>query len=164
MERVGETEIRHSMVNCTKGEASGITLPAGLAGLDWGAIDVLGWRDGRAPQRGYLVTWRDGAPLGVVLRAADSRMSRARAAVCMLCRSGRPADAVSLFTARRAGAAGRAGNTVGTYLCADLSCAHNVRLVKGSASLQLDPGLSTEEKIAGLRQRLDAFLTEVLRA
>ena len=64
---------------------------------------------------------------GVVLRAADGT-SRARSAMCNLCHTMQPADQVSLFTARKAGEAGAHGDSVGTYICADLSCHENVRL------------------------------------
>lgn len=163
MERLTDKDIRRSMVNCSRGEAAGMTLPRDLDALDWENLDFLGWRDARAPLRGYLVRWRDGGPAGVALRAAESRMSRRVSAVCMLCRSGRSADTVSLFTARRAGEAGRGGNTVGTYICADLSCCANVRIDRPTESVQPDPGLDTGQRIAGLLTRLDAFVDEVLR-
>ena len=88
---------------------------------------MLGWRDPKAPLRGYLVTEVDEEPVGLAVRAADTRMSSRTAAMCLLCQTGRSGDAVSLFTARRAGEAGRNGNTVGTYICADLGCSHRVR-------------------------------------
>ena len=56
----------------------------------------------------------------LAVRAADSRMSSGTAVMCLLCQTGQSGDAVSLFTARRTGEAGRNGNTVGTYICADL--------------------------------------------
>jgi hypothetical protein len=163
MQRLTEKDIRRSMVNCSRGEATSMALPRNLDVLDWDNLEFLGWRDPKAPLRGYLIQHRDTGPVGVSLRAAESRMSRAVSAVCMLCRSGRSGDTVSLFAARRAGAAGRDGNTVGTYICADLTCSANVRLDKPTASLQPDPGRSPEERIAGLQTRLAAFIDEVLR-
>jgi hypothetical protein len=160
---MAERDIRLSMVNCSRSEVAKLTLPRELDALAWDDLDFLGWRDPRAPLRGYLVQWREDRPVGVQLRAAESTMSRKVAAVCLLCRSGRSGDSVSLFTARRAGPAGRDGNTVGTYICADLTCSRNVRIEAPSAQIQPDPGLSTEQRIAGLRTRLGAFLDEVLR-
>ena len=47
--------------------------------------------------------------------------------MCLLCQTAQGGDSVSLFTARRTGKAGRIGNTVGTYICADLGCSARVR-------------------------------------
>ncbi|SDZ11331.1 FBP C-terminal treble-clef zinc-finger [Micromonospora pattaloongensis] len=164
MERVTEQQIRRSMVNCSRGEASGMSLPKELDQLDWASWDFLGWRDAKAPLRGYIVGWRDGQPVGMALRAADSTMGRARSAMCSLCRSVHSADAVSLFTARRAGAAGRNGNTVGIYICADLACSAHMRVKKPGAPIQPDQGIDLAERSRALLARLDAFLDDVLRA
>ncbi|GIH17255.1 hypothetical protein Raf01_54270 [Rugosimonospora africana] len=150
------------MVNCSRGEAASMTLPRELAAVDWGTLDFLGWRDPKAPLRGYLVVWRDGKAVGVQLRAAESKMSGRVAAMCSLCRTGQPASNVSLFVARRTGQAGRNGNTVGTYICADLVCCRNVRLDKPSATLHPDPGLTIDERVERLRTRTDSFIDEVL--
>ncbi|MFQ1002118.1 FBP domain-containing protein [Modestobacter sp. SSW1-42] len=107
----------------------------------------------------------DDAVVGLAVRAADSRMSSRRGAMCLLCHTVQPADRISLFTARRVGEAGRNGNTVGTYVCADLDCAHRVLAVPPSAlslpeELQL---LAVAEQAEGLRRRLRGFAADVLR-
>jgi len=160
-----EAAIRRSMVNCSRSEAAALTPPRDLGDLDWAGMDVLGWRDPKAELRGYLVHEQDGQPVGVALRAADTRMSSRRAAMCLLCHEVQSAAAVSLFTARRAGAAGRNGNTVGTYICADLDCAHRALEVPATAR-HLDEELqavAVAERAEGLRQRLQAFTADVLR-
>ncbi|WP_163892939.1 FBP domain-containing protein, partial [Proteus mirabilis] len=81
---------------------------------EWDHLDFLAWRDPRTRGRGYLVTERDGEITGVVLRAAEGT-SRARSAMCNLCHTMQPGDQVALFTARKAGRAGEAGDSVGTY-------------------------------------------------
>jgi hypothetical protein len=78
MERLTEQAIRRSMVNCSRGEAASMVLPQGLGAFDWDSSEYLGWRDPKAPQRGYIVHWSDGRPVGIALRAAGSRMSRRR--------------------------------------------------------------------------------------
>ncbi|MFC7758891.1 FBP domain-containing protein [Catellatospora bangladeshensis] len=135
-----EAQIRRAMSNCSRGDASAMTLPKDFAERDWPSLTFLGWRDPKLDQRGYVLRWRDGKPVGLLLRAAGSSMSRGRAAMCLLCQAVRTADEVTLFTARRAGDAGRRGDTVGTYMCAALNCL---------------PG-------DDLATRLDAFLDEVL--
>jgi hypothetical protein len=87
MRPLTEQQVRRSFVNCSKGEANGLALPKGFDDLNWAELEVLGWRDPKAPLRGYLVLEDDDEPLGSAVRAADTRMA---------------GDAVSLFTAERA--------------------------------------------------------------
>jgi hypothetical protein len=124
---ISEPQLRRSFVNCSRGEAKAMTLPRGLPDTAWDDLVVLGRRDPEAPLRGYLVLEREGGPVGVALRAADSRMSARTTAMCLLCQTAQAGSDVSLFTARRAGEAGRNGNTVGTYICGDLGCAARAR-------------------------------------
>ena len=158
-----EQQLRRSLVNCSKGEANSATLPRDLADLPWDELEVLGWRDPKAPLRGYLVVQREGRPVGIALRAAESRMSVRRTVMCLLCQSTHSGDAVSLFTARRAGAAGRNGDTVGTYVCADLGCAARTRTEIPPWLRERDPAEVGEERVAELRERVTAFLDAVLR-
>ncbi len=101
--------------------------------------------------------------MGIALRAADTRMSARRSVMCLLCQSAQSGDAVSLFTARRAGEAGRNGNTVGTYVCADLACATRARSEIPPWLRERDPAEVGEERVAELRERVTAFLDAVLR-
>lgn len=78
------------------------------------------------------------------MRAADTRMSSWTAAMCLLCQTAQSGDAVSLFTARRSGAADRSGNTVGTYKCAD-----RVRTEIPPWLLDRDPAEVVAERVAG---------------
>jgi FBP C-terminal treble-clef zinc-finger len=160
-----DAAIRRSLLNCSRGEAAALTLPRDFAALDWSAFDVLGWRDPRAALRGYLIREGNGQPVGIALRAAETRMSARRSAMCLLCHTVQTADRVSLFTARRAGGAGRNGNTVGTYICADLRCAGRVLTVPPSAR-HLSEELrarAVDDQRAALRQRLTSFTADVLR-
>ena len=165
MHALTESAIRRSLVNCSRSEAAAMVPPRDLADLDWPSLDVLGWRDPRAELRGYLVHEQEDGVVGIALRAADTKMSSRRGAMCMLCHEVQSAAAVSLFTARRVGEAGRNGNTVGTYMCADLDCAHRALEVPTTAR-HLDEelqALAAAERAEGLRQRLRAFTGDVLR-
>jgi hypothetical protein len=164
MQPLAERDIRRSFVNCSKGEAERANLPVDLAGLPWADLDFLGWRDPGAPQLAYLVAERDGQLTGVALRApaAGKRNFTARS-MCSLCLTTRTASGVALMTARRTGAAGRQGNSVGQYLCTDLACSLYVRGRRDSAgSAELDETLSQDDKIARMLVNLDAFLEKVL--
>ena len=116
-----------------------------------------------APLRGYLVAERGGGPVGVAVRAADTRMSGRTTAMCLLCHTAQAGSDVSLFTARRAGEAGRGGNTVGTYMCADLGCAIRARTEIPPWLRARDPDEVAAERTAELEQRVHGFLDSVLR-
>ncbi|UNO40283.1 FBP domain-containing protein [Streptomyces sp. MST-110588] len=164
MDAVDENEIRASFVNCSKGEAKRINLPAGLDAMPWRDLDFLGWRDPGAPDRSYLVAPREGGLVGVTLRVPQGvRRSFTKTTVCSLCVTGHPGSGVALLAARRAGAAGRQGNTVGTYICADLACSLYVRGKKKSELAgSYEETLPLEERIARMAGNLDAFLDKVL--
>ncbi|WP_029431085.1 FBP domain-containing protein [Blastococcus sp. URHD0036] len=161
MEPLTEPQIRRSFVNCSKGEANAVTLPRDLDQLPWADLELLGWRDAKAPLRGYLVVPGEGRPVGISLRAADTKMSGRTAAMCLLCQTAQPGDAISLFTARRVGEAGRNGNTVGTYICADLGCAQRVRTEIPQWLRERDPDEVVAERTAELRRRVHGFLESV---
>ncbi|MGV9263995.1 FBP domain-containing protein [Kitasatospora sp. NPDC003701] len=162
MNPLSENEIRGSFVNCSKGEARRLNLPRGLAELPWEHLDFLGWRDQGAPDRAYLVAEHGGELVGVTLRVPSVRRSLTKTNVCSLCLSAHAGSGVALLAARRAGVAGREGNTVGTYICADLACSLYLRGLKKSALVsRAEESLSQEELIARTVANLDAFLTKV---
>jgi hypothetical protein len=158
-----EQQVRRSFVNCSRGEANGLALPKGFEDVEWAESEMLGWRDPKAPLRGYLVLELDGEPLGIAVRAADTRMSSRTAAMCLLCQTAQAGDAVSLFTARRTGEAGRNGNTVGTYICADLACSHRVRTEIPPWLQDRNPAEVVAERAAELQERVLGFVDAVRR-
>ncbi|MGY1717934.1 FBP domain-containing protein [Blastococcus sp. SYSU DS0552] len=158
-----EAEIRRSFVNCSRGEAKTLTLPADFGELDWSEQVVLGWRGPKVPLRGYLVAQVDDETVGIAVRAAESRMSSRTTAMCLLCQTAQPGDGVSLFTARRTGDAGRNGNTVGTYICADLRCSVRVRTEIPPWLQERDPDEVVAERSWELEERVRGFLESVRR-
>ncbi|UOE43878.1 FBP domain-containing protein [Agromyces larvae] len=162
MRPLGEDEIRESFVNATDLELEQLELPIERLVLDWDRVDALAWRDRRFRHRGYLVTLIDERAVGLVLRAANGGGSRFRAAICNLCHTQQPADQVTMFSARRVGEAGERGDTVGTYLCADLSCQENVRLHPPLAPAEVRK-VTEDMRVAGLRRRTLAFVEGVLQ-
>ncbi|MEV4433465.1 FBP domain-containing protein [Streptomyces sp. NPDC049555] len=165
MEPLGDHAIRASFVNCSKGEARRINLPRGLAELPWEDLDFLGWRDPGAPDRGYLVVERGGDLVGVTLRVPQGGpRSFTKTTMCSLCLTGHPGSGVSLLAARRVGASGREGNTVGAYMCADLACPLYVRGKKVPLlTMRYKESLSLEERLQRMRTHLDEFLEKVLQ-
>jgi hypothetical protein len=162
MKPVSEQQIRGSFVNCSKGEARRLHLPRALPELPWADLDFLGWRDPGAPERGYLVADRRGELVGVTLRfAQEARRSFTKSTICSICVTPHAGTGVALFTAPRVGAAGRQGNTVGTYMCADLACSLYVRGKKQTEAGTRFETLTDEERIVRAVVNLEAFLDKV---
>lgn len=165
MRPITEEEIRRSFVNCSKGEAQRLAVPRDLDAQPWDDLDFLGWRDPGAPDRGYLVTDRDDGLVGVTLRAAPkAARGFTTRSMCSLCLTTHTSGGVSLMTARRAGAAGRQGNTVGQYLCSDLACSLYVRgRRKSVVGAEIEETITVGEKVARARRNLTTFLGSVLK-
>jgi hypothetical protein len=154
-------EIRRSFVNSSKSLVKAMTLPRDFAELPWESLDYLGWRDPKAPARGYLVVPREAGITGIAVNTAASGKPRRGTGLCDLCSTAHQITEVSLFVARRAGSAGKAGNTVGTYICADLACSLYVRGLRDPEVPQGDtvhPEIRTER----LTERLESFVGRVL--
>ncbi|MDT0165768.1 FBP domain-containing protein [Actinotalea sp. AC32] len=162
-----EQQIRTSFVNASRREASQATLPD-LSSTPWERLDYLGWRDRRAPLSAYVVLELEGRPVGVLLRAGDRDTARARRrAVCAWCTDVVVTEDVSLYVARRAGASGRRGNTIGTLVCTEFVCSANVRRRPTRAEAGTDAehvrAAIVERRVADLRERSARFVEEVLQ-
>ncbi|MBC6456545.1 FBP domain-containing protein [Actinomadura sp. HBU206391] len=164
MRPLNANEIRGSFVNCSKGEAQRLSLPKGLADLPWADLDFLGWRDPGAPERGQLVAEHHGRLTGVTLRVpANGPKGAMKTSVCSICLTPHTASGVSLQVAPRVGAAGRRGNTVGAYMCADLACPLYVRGKKTpDLGARYQEALTVEEQVTRALGNLEAFLDKVL--
>lgn len=159
MRPLAEQDIRNSFVNCSKGEAKRVSLPRDLDERPWDDLDFLGWRDPGAPDRSYLVTEREGDLVGVTFRFPSSRRGFLHRSMCSLCLTTHPGGGVSLMTARKTGAAGREGNSVGLYMCTDLACSLYVRGMKAPGpGSRFEESLTVEEQIARTRGNLSSFL------
>lgn len=164
MRSLTEQDIRGSFVNCSKGEAKRLFVPRDLGELAWEDLDFLGWRDPGAPDRTYLVAERtdQGRLVGVALRFQPAQRGYLHRSMCSLCLTTHPRGGVSLMTARRAGAAGREGNSVGAYMCADLACSLYLRGRKVPESgMRIEETLTLDEQIARTLGNLYAFLDKV---
>ncbi|MFI6374211.1 FBP domain-containing protein [Streptomyces sp. NPDC050546] len=162
MKPLTEKDIRTSFINCSKGEAKRLAVPRDLAERPWDDLDFLGWRDPGAPDRSYLVTERDGRLVGVTMRFQPAQRGPLQRSMCSLCLTTHPRGGVSLMTARKAGAAGREGNSVGVYMCTDLACSLYVRGKKVPESgSRLEESLTLAEQIDRTTDGLAAFLDKL---
>ncbi|WP_136520599.1 FBP domain-containing protein [Cellulomonas telluris] len=164
MHALTEKQIRNAFVNASRREANQATLPD-LDALDWDRLDYLGWRDRKAPLSAYVVLEVAEEPVGVLLRASEGTRARRRA-VCAWCEDVVVTDDVTLYVARRGGASGRRGNTIGTLLCTDFLCSANVRRPPTRTEAGSDVDAVREaivaRRVAGLRERSTRFVREVL--
>lgn len=162
MRSLTEHDIRNSFVNCSKGEAKRLSVPRDLAERPWDDLDFLGWRDPGAPDRSYLVAEREGRLVGLAMRFQTAQRGFLQRSMCSLCLTTHPRGGVSLMTARKAGAAGREGNSVGAYMCTDLACSLYLRGKKVPESgTRFDESLTLQEQIVRTRGHLAAFLDKV---
>jgi hypothetical protein len=162
MRAVTEREIRASFVNCSKGEAKRLSIPRDLAGRAFDDLDFLGWRDQGAADRAYLVAEQGDGLVGVTLRRA-APPAGARRTMCSLCLTTHAGDGVALMTARKAGREGQQGNSVGSYLCADLACSLYLRgRLEPAPGSRLPESLPLDQQVARTLVNLTAFLDRVL--
>jgi hypothetical protein len=156
MEPLTDKQIREAICNCSRGERNRLNLPD-LTSLAWEDLDVLGWRDPKAPQRGYLVTPTEEGPVGVMVRAPETRVRRM--AQCLLCQTVHQ-DNVSLMVAPKAGSR---GNSIGTYVCTDLGCSAHLRASLRPTRQLPDPTPVIAARGEELRARLRGFIASVQR-
>jgi hypothetical protein len=166
MDPLTERDIRASFVNCTQGEAKRLHVPRDLAQRPWADLDFLGWRDPAAADRGYLVVPGKAdadKPVGIAVRATTGQSGVAQRNMCSICLTTHTGGGVALMVARKAGPAGRQGNTVGVYMCTDLDCPLYVRRIKTSKAVggRLPESLTLDEQIARTLDKLAAFVDRV---
>ncbi|MDN4615306.1 FBP domain-containing protein [Leifsonia sp. F6_8S_P_1B] len=154
-----EAQLRASFVNTSQRERAAIAMPD-LDAVDWNALDYLGWRDRKLPTVGYVVTIVDDRPVGIMLRQADGGV-RARPQ-CSWCEDVHLPNEVVFFIAKRAGKAGRDGNTLGTLVCAGFECSANVRKRPPVAYLGFDVEAARQQRIDVLRDRVTTFARRVV--
>lgn len=154
-------EIRASFANLDTQDVDHIPLP-GLHEVVWEDREFLGWRDPSLTARGYLVHDSAAGPIGIVLRAADGGLGRGLPAMCSLCHATQPAAQVSLWSAPRAGRAGRDGSSIGTYICDDLGCPHIIRMLPRSSPWAIEEGDLLQARSIGLLERVMSFSANVL--
>lgn len=155
-----EQQIRTSFVNASHKEVNDLTLPLDFDSIAWDRLDHFGWRDRKSPRRAYVVAWLGDALIGIVLtRANAAPRSRAQ---CSWCQDITLTNEVVFYGAKRAGQAGRRGDTVGTLICGDFGCTANARKRPPMAYIGFDVEAAKEKQILGLGERVRGFISEVL--
>ncbi|TXN30630.1 FBP domain-containing protein [Lacisediminihabitans profunda] len=154
-----EKDLRGSFVNASLRERTALTLPPEFASLAWDNLDYLGWRDRKLPNVGYVVIALDSVPVGVMVRRADSK-PRSRAQ-CSWCEDVHLPNDVVLFSVKRAGQAGRNGDTMATFVCAEFECSANVRKRPPVAYVGFDVEAARQRRITTLGEHVRRFVRSV---
>jgi len=159
MQTLTESFIRGAFINASRKETKELSLPFGFddfTDVTWQQLDFLGWRDQKFARRAYVMLPRlDGDPVGIALKQAEAS-PRSRA-MCDWCRDVRLPNDVVFWSAKRAGEAGRRGNTVGVLVCRDFECSRNVRNDPPPAYEGYDVAAARVRRIDELRLRVAAF-------
>lgn len=153
-----ENAIRASFLNASQRERKAIPMPD-LDAVVWDDLDYLGWRDAKLTHVGYVVVPGDDGPVGILLREAEQR-TRTRPQ-CAWCEDVTLPNDVVFFSARRAGAAGRNGNTIGTLVCEQFECSANVRKLPPLAYLGYDVEAARQRRIEALRVNVRRFADDL---
>lgn len=160
MKPVTERDIRSSFINCSKGDAKRMPVPRDLDDRPWDDLDFLGWSAPSLPGRCYVVVPHDDWVVGVALRYETGGSGRAQ--MCAICLTTHTGSGVSLMTAHKAGESGRRGNSIGTYMCTDLTCSLYARNKKTPAlGTRYREDLTHEEKAERVRDNMDAFIARL---
>ncbi|MCW4457233.1 FBP domain-containing protein [Microbacterium sp. MPKO10] len=153
-----EKQIRSSFVNATKRERTQLSIPD-LDAQPWESLDFLGWRDTKFPKLGYVVAMVDDTPTGILLKLAEGRtLSRPQ---CSWCEDVTLPNDVVFYVAKRAGDAGRKGDTVGTLACANFECNVNARRTPVSAYIGFDVEAAKQQRMDALRSNITRFVAGV---
>lgn len=156
---VSDADIRSSFLNASRSERKDLTLPPDFDSIEWDKLVFLGWRDPKLPLLGYVVVELDGVNVGLLLRQAESRpVSRAQ---CSWCADVQLPNDVVMFGAKRAGDAGRRGDTVGTLVCAHFECSVNVRRRPPTAYIGFDVEAARQRRIEALRDNVRGFARSI---
>ena len=155
-----ERAIRASFINASRKEVSSLTLPAGGDAWDFGALDFLGWSDPKSPRRAYIVAPDEaGDAVGILMQQTEQRvLARAQ---CSWCDDVTLRNDVQFFAARKAGAAGRRGDVLGTLICENFACSANVRRLPPLAYEGFDREAARAARILRLQQHVQGFIREV---
>lgn len=159
MRTLTDSQIRDSFLNASRSERKNMSLPPDIDQLAWDDIDFLGWKDPKFPNIGYVVVDLDGEPVGLLLRQTETR-ARSRPQ-CSWCADVQLPNDVVFYAAKRAGDAGRRGDTVGTLICEHFECSRNVRRLPPSAYLGFDREAARDRRIEALRQHVQGFVRDI---
>ena len=104
-------------------------------------------------------TNRHEVPVGLLLRERKGKMSTRPQ--CSWCNDVQLPNDVAFFSTKRAGQAGRNGDTIGILACANFECSANVRKLPSVAYIGFDVEAARQRRIEALGEHVRNFLRDV---
>ncbi|MEH3143319.1 MAG: FBP domain-containing protein, partial [Mycobacterium kyogaense] len=141
-------------------EIKKVTFATDFDTVEFDALEYYGWTDPKIPRRAYLVIERTDGPVALLVNRAASK-PRGRT-MCTWCNDVTLSEDAVLYTVRRAGAAGRRGDTLGTLICSDFGCSRNVRRLPPAFHKGTDLDLIRAQQVDELRRKVHGFVDRVL--
>jgi hypothetical protein len=160
MQPLTQQQIIDSIRGATRSEIKRVTFAAEFDETNFDALDFYGWRDRKIPRRGYICAPYQGDVVTLLLTQTDAVPKRR--AMCTWCRDVNLTSTAVMFSTRRAGSAGRRGDTIGVLVCEDFSCPRNARRLPPAFHKGTDLDALRAEAVAGLRLRVEAFVANAL--
>ncbi|MGJ9412280.1 FBP domain-containing protein [Aeromicrobium sp. CF4.19] len=154
-----QAQVRLAFVNSSRSRAAAVTFPRPWPLERVEDRDFLGWRDPKAPQRAYVVVPRGDAVVAIELRLPPGGPA-GRRTMCDWCQTTDAPGGARLAVAQRAGARGRAGDTVGTYVCEDFDCSLRARVALEPHQVSVSG--APDRRVPDLVGRVDGFVARVL--
>ncbi|MEZ5211074.1 FBP domain-containing protein [Gordonia sp. PP30] len=160
MQSLTQEQILAAFRGATKSELDRVSFPLDFDRVDFERREFYAWRDRKAPRRAYLVVPHDDGPVALILNRSMAKSPRR--VMCAWCRDVDVDEDAVLYTARRVGARGRRGDSVGVLVCESFGCNRNVRKLPPAYHKGTDLDAIRESQIAELRRRVGAFVAEVV--
>lgn len=154
-----EPEVFEAFLNVEAEELRLVALPPDFVLVDWDYLDFFAWRDPSGSKRGFVLVEDHGGFAAVMMQMSGP--GAGRSGMCNICHTMQPGNQVGLFSARRAGEPGHRGDSIGTYMCADLSCHDNVRLAHPLAPNEVRAPGQVDFRLDGTRRRMESFVGRV---
>lgn len=159
MQPLTPKSLRDSFVNTSKREAAEAIPPFRLEDVEWHKLDFFGWTDRSNPLLAFVVIPVDEKPVGIMLRAPGTKSKKT---MCALCEDITDVSDVTLFVAKRAGSAGRKGDTLGTLIHSRFNCSALARRKPNSFEGKADPEKFISDRKQALITKAELFARRVL--
>jgi hypothetical protein len=151
-----EASLRKSFLNCSKGAASRITIPASVLDADWERQFFLAWSDPKSPQNAYLVAETETGLQGIVMEKRPT-LGSGGARMCQLCLSLHSSTGVSMVSIPTTKSTKDNYGSIGGYICTDLDC------VEYTLGTKKPDGVRQMEETMSLDERIQRALTNAQR-
>ncbi len=160
MKTYTQDQILAAFRGATRSEVNRVTFADNFDHVDFDRLDFYGWRDRKIPRRSYIVADTESGPVALLLTRAEAK-PRGRA-MCSWCNDVNLTNECVLYTVRRAGSAGRRGDTVGVLVCDNFGCSKNARQLPPAYHKGTDLDAIRAERVADLTRRVNGFVEAVL--